>query len=40
MSGGESMARGSREEEEAEMVLRRAWSSSSWEGEKEAGREK
>lgn len=36
-SGGESMARGSREEEEAakveeaETVLRRAWSSSSWE---------
>lgn len=36
--GGDSMARGSREveeaaeEEAAEMVLRRAWSSSSWEG--------
>lgn len=42
--GGESMARGSREEEEeaaeeeeAETVLMRAWSSSSWERQRERG---
>lgn len=42
-SGGDNMARGSREEDEveedvAETVLRRAWTSSSWEGQRESER--